>query len=116
MLEDLERALLNAGAIILNVSQNKYIRAADPISADTISQAVEKLALGRNLSEQEEWIVSAPGKIILFGEHAVVHGVVSAAKFITQLLSGNLVADNSPYYSDSYCCFSGPAMLWPCNS
>jgi len=70
LLDDLERALIDAEAIILDTSQNKYVRAP---SEDTLTRAVEKLYEDTN----DEWLISAPGKVILFGEHAVVHGVVS---------------------------------------
>lgn len=77
MLDDLERALIEAGAVEFDVSQNKYVRVRDPGHA--ISQAVQKLALDGKSGglDEQEWLVSAPGKVILFGEHAVVHGVVS---------------------------------------
>ncbi|KAJ2925518.1 hypothetical protein H1R20_g11578, partial [Candolleomyces eurysporus] len=51
---DLEHALIEAGAIELNAAQN-------------------------NGKQELEWLVSAPGKVILFGEHAVVHGVTAIA-------------------------------------
>lgn len=76
MLDDLEHALLEAGAI--TVAANDFVRM--PVA---VNKAVEKLALGelpndnRKGREDREWFVSAPGKVILFGEHAVVHGVVS---------------------------------------
>lgn len=52
--------------------ENKYVKLPDN---DALTLAVQKLQLdGAN---QKEWFISAPGKVILFGEHAVVHGVVS---------------------------------------
>lgn len=72
LLDDLERALLDAGAIALNPQQNTYVR-VHPAHA-VLNRAVEQLAIG---ATDREWFVSAPGKVILFGEHAVVHGVVS---------------------------------------
>ncbi|OSX57832.1 hypothetical protein POSPLADRAFT_1156013 [Postia placenta MAD-698-R-SB12] len=78
LIDDLQHALLEAGAIMF--AANDYVRIPNPIS-----RAVEKLALGeprRNDArprEDREWFVSAPGKVILFGEHAVVHGVTAIA-------------------------------------
>ena len=74
LLDDLEHALIDAGAIELDLAQNKYVRARKPVE-DVISSALGRLALDGTV--ESEWFVSAPGKVILFGEHAVVHGVVS---------------------------------------
>nr|AUN37954.1 cystathionine gamma-lyase 2 [Ganoderma lucidum] len=76
LLDDLRHALIEAGAITF--AANDYIRIPNPIS-----RAVEKLALGEARTarpqDRREWFVSAPGKVILFGEHAVVHGVTAVA-------------------------------------
>ena len=74
LLDDLERALIDAGAIALDASQNKSVRVPGD---DALTLAVQKLNLDAP-AEDREWFVSAPGKVILFGEHAVVHGVVSS--------------------------------------
>ncbi|KAH9945309.1 cystathionine beta-lyase [Epithele typhae] len=76
LLDDLRHALMEAGSIAF--AANDYIRIPNPIS-----RAVEKLALNESHAARQranrEWFVSAPGKVILFGEHAVVHGVTAVA-------------------------------------
>ncbi|KAH7925469.1 cystathionine beta-l [Leucogyrophana mollusca] len=91
LLDDLERALLEAGAITLTAGADehqRYVRATLPREGHAISRAVEKLAFNdaaglgymtERCKEDREWFVSAPGKVILFGEHAVVHGVTAIA-------------------------------------
>ena len=82
LIDDLEHALLEAGAITVSAGadQHQFVRATLPRGGVTISRAVEKLAYNEHPTrkrEDREWFVGAPGKVILFGEHAVVHGVVS---------------------------------------
>ena len=78
LLDDLRHALLEAGAITMTT--NDFVRIPN-----AVNKAVEKLALGESpvdrqrARENREWFVSAPGKVILFGEHAVVHGVVRSS-------------------------------------
>jgi len=88
LLDDLERALLEAGAITLTAgadSHQRFVRTI-PSEGTAISRAVQKLAYNESMGytterevEDREWFVSAPGKVILFGEHAVVHGVTAVA-------------------------------------
>ncbi|KAI0279267.1 Cys/Met metabolism PLP-dependent enzyme-domain-containing protein [Russula aff. rugulosa BPL654] len=84
LIDDLEHALLEAGAITVSAGadQHEFVRATVPRGGATISRAVEKLAYNESPARKEddrEWFVSAPGKVILFGEHAVVHGVTAVA-------------------------------------
>ncbi|KAI0050453.1 cystathionine beta-lyase [Auriscalpium vulgare] len=86
LIDDLEHALLEAGAITVSAGaeQHSFVRATIAQKGVSISRAVEKLAFNENAvsarpREDREWFVSAPGKVILFGEHAVVHGVTAIA-------------------------------------
>jgi hypothetical protein len=74
LIDDLEAALLEAGAI----------RAEDDASGETVLRRVVGPSLLTDAAKHvkpetkdfKSLVVSAPGKIILFGEHAVVHGHV----------------------------------------
>jgi hypothetical protein len=88
LLDDLQHALLEAGAIALSsTGAERYVRVPRlPKGKEpeySISRAVDRLAEGMSgrPKEHREWFVSAPGKVILFGEHAVVHGVVGSLFF-----------------------------------
>lgn len=107
LIDDFEASLLSAGAIVHNLSYSPPPRERvealfdqDP-AAWIIERAraftrpqegvMDRLVAGLNRSLglglgagggerkelEKEVVVSAPGKVILFGEHAVVHGVVS---------------------------------------
>ncbi|KZW02791.1 cystathionine beta-l [Exidia glandulosa HHB12029] len=84
LIDDLEHALLEVGAIILapEGSGAQYVRApaklAVPIDVPSPIAEEKPIPVPR-LRETREWFVSAPGKVILFGEHAVVHGVTAVA-------------------------------------
>ncbi|KAG8923460.1 cystathionine beta-lyase [Tulasnella sp. 408] len=87
LIEDLEVALLQAGAI--KAGQAGLIRTNPTYNprahGSALNKAIEKLAdrVGTARVDEEvpdtDWMVSAPGKVILFGEHAVVHGVTAVA-------------------------------------
>ena len=85
LIDDLEVALLQAGAI-KSSGTTGHVRSNPTYNPrahqNVLNKAIEKLAdhLGAaKVTEEDDrnWMVSAPGKVILFGEHAVVHGVVS---------------------------------------
>lgn len=100
LIDDLEHALLEAGAITVSAGadQHQFVRATVPRGGASISRAVEKLAYNEHSGrkkEDREWFVSAPGKVILFGEHAVVHGVVSYSHIFFHIRDFDRVADGN---------------------
>jgi hypothetical protein len=110
LIDDLEHALLEAGAITVSAGadQHQFVRATVPSGGASISRAVEKLAYNEppaRKKEDREWFVSAPGKVILFGEHAVVHGVVSYSRVCFHVRDFDGIADCS-------CGVRRLALLW----
>ncbi|ORY70619.1 Cys/Met metabolism PLP-dependent enzyme-domain-containing protein [Leucosporidium creatinivorum] len=76
LIDDLEAALLEAGAVRVvdeagSRAKLERVRTAEETEEEDVEVKVE--------GEVESLIVSAPGKVILFGEHAVVHGITAIA-------------------------------------
>lgn len=70
--------MFEAGSITLS-ADGTYILNQHSGVKQAIQQLKNATALesDADTTSPKEWLVSAPGKVILFGEHAVVHGVVS---------------------------------------
>lgn len=74
--------MLEAGAITLVQSGNgepTYARVVHGRTLQKLTDGLSGLGLDRYVAHRaslQECLVSAPGKVIMFGEHAVVHGVV----------------------------------------
>jgi hypothetical protein len=80
LIDDLEAALLEAGAIqYVEDGQGgrrlERVRSKEVQGTTNLTEKLERIALDSKAAP-ETLITSAPGKVILFGEHAVVHGVV----------------------------------------
>lgn len=85
LVDDLEAALLEAGAV-------RVIDEAGVVS-EGVRRPLERVGAGVKsplLAQELErvLVVSAPGKVILFGEHAVVHGIVSGILIFYKLTTG----------------------------
>ncbi|KAK4688013.1 cysteine-S-conjugate beta-lyase, partial [Tremellales sp. Uapishka_1] len=105
LIDDLEHALIVSGAITHNLSYSPIspTQSAELFQTDksawiaerargfkrvgavsAIDKLVEGVKVGLGVGSEkkqldEDVVVSAPGKVILFGEHAVVHGVTAIA-------------------------------------
>ena len=102
LIDDLEAALLEAGAVRTVDEASSALRGerlslerTGAVRGDGLVRELEGLGLTgeRARSDQpkvETIMTSAPGKVILFGEHAVVHGVVRSP---SPLLTLSLIAD-----------------------
>jgi hypothetical protein len=91
LLDDLEAALIQAGAIrIVDDPEERGEQRLERVGGmqrhhqlgQNIEQSIQALSMVDQAEGQKEgtgktdFVTSAPGKVILFGEHAVVHGVV----------------------------------------
>lgn len=102
LIDDLEAALLEAGAVrvvededgshrIVRVRSLNEVEDGEgrggreasggEVDAVEVSERLRGLGLESTLTPPGHLVTSAPGKVILFGEHAVVHGVVSFVPF-----------------------------------
>ncbi|SCZ87567.1 BZ3500_MvSof-1268-A1-R1_Chr2-2g05033 [Microbotryum saponariae] len=80
LIDDLEAALLEAGAVRVVDEAGERHKLERVVGPDEEALASLSLSEGAQVEEElESLIVSAPGKVILFGEHAVVHGITAIA-------------------------------------
>ncbi|PWN28419.1 hypothetical protein BDZ90DRAFT_250910 [Jaminaea rosea] len=78
LIADLDAAFLAAGA--LHKDANGQLTRAKPASSTAANGSMSApAAAAASPASQQSIVVSAPGKVILFGEHAVVHGVTALA-------------------------------------
>lgn len=82
LIEDLEAALIEAGAVRVvdetGVASEPHLERVGAAASET--SEVTELKVAKSKAEvPTSLLVSAPGKVILFGEHAVVHGVTAIA-------------------------------------
>ncbi|CAO1614795.1 unnamed protein product [Jaminaea pallidilutea] len=78
LIGDLDSALLAAGAVERD-SNGKLIRSRKGVAATASTSIAPSDTTTASQSAPAPIMVSAPGKVILFGEHAVVHGVTALA-------------------------------------
>lgn len=65
---------------------------------------VSGLAAVNLVEERASLLVSAPGKVILFGEHAVVHGVVCPSSLVHHVWhADDCINDRPPSLDQSLC-------------
>lgn len=77
LIDDLEAALLEAGAVrVVDEAMSRNLLERVITIGDKEKDDLAEAFRRAEIAMSESIIVSAPGKVILFGEHAVVHGVV----------------------------------------
>lgn len=77
LIDDLEAALLEAGAVrVVDEAMSRNLLERVVTVGDKERDDLAEAFRRAEIAKSESIIVSAPGKVILFGEHAVVHGVV----------------------------------------
>ncbi|GAA6028857.1 hypothetical protein JCM8097_007435 [Rhodosporidiobolus ruineniae] len=84
LIDDLEAALLEAGAVrVVDEAGSRAVlecvRPKTDAHVELPNGAVGMQEEGEGTAKVQKLITSAPGKVILFGEHAVVHGITAIA-------------------------------------
>lgn len=78
LIDDLEAALLEAGAVrVVDEAGSRAVLERVKPEGELLAAEMEAVTIEGAF---ETLTVSAPGKVILFGEHAVVHGVVRPSR------------------------------------